>query len=213
MALLPLCFHSPSYQTPSSPIPPASGDTPLAAARRDVVGLPRAAGDRLRALPELRPHRHRQRRLHLPHRVGALPLPPPPPPPELPETLTLTRRLVCSVACRWAGEAEPRVSFRNIVQRPRHRSSGETVTVVGDTDPALMKYFDCTRTSIRSAFDDDVVYQFEYMEYILDYAFDRLGATSEVGHPILMTECECNPSFSRARMSELLFETYGVPSV
>ncbi|BAD61490.1 actin -like [Oryza sativa Japonica Group] len=99
----------------------------------------------------------------------------------------------------WAGEAEPRVAFRNIVQRPRHRSSGETVTVVGDTDPALMKYFDCTRSAIRSPFDDDVVYQFEYMEY--------------VGHPILMTECECNPSFSRARMSELLFETYGVPSI
>ncbi|KAF0920976.1 hypothetical protein E2562_037891 [Oryza meyeriana var. granulata] len=113
----------------------------------------------------------------------------------------------------WAGEAEPRVAFRNIVQRPRHRSSGETVTVVGETDPALMKYFDCTRSSIRSPFDDDVVYQFEYMEYILDYGFDRLGATSEVGHPILMTECECNPSFSRARMSELLFETYGVPSI
>jgi actin-related protein len=35
----------------------------------------------------------------------------------------------------------------------------------------------------------------------------------QVGHPILMTECECNPSFSRARMAELLFETYGVPSV
>ncbi|KAK8452363.1 hypothetical protein SEVIR_5G098000v4 [Setaria viridis] len=35
----------------------------------------------------------------------------------------------------------------------------------------------------------------------------------EVGHPILMTECECNPSFSRARMAELLFETYGVPSI
>ncbi|CAL4977768.1 unnamed protein product [Urochloa decumbens] len=51
------------------------------------------------------------------------------------------------------------------------------------------------------------------MEYILDYGFDRLGATSEVGHPILMTECECNPSFSRARMAELLFETYGVPSI
>ena len=35
----------------------------------------------------------------------------------------------------------------------------------------------------------------------------------QVGHPILMTECECNPSFSRVRMSELLFETYGVPSI
>ncbi|KAK3160330.1 hypothetical protein QOZ80_1BG0058120 [Eleusine coracana subsp. coracana] len=113
----------------------------------------------------------------------------------------------------WAGEAEPRVSFRNVVQRPRHRSTGETVSIIGDTDPPLMKFFDCTRSALRSPFDDDVVYQFEYMEYILDYAFDRLGATSEVGHPILMTECECNPSFSRARMAELLFETYGVPSI
>ncbi|KAJ1282642.1 hypothetical protein BS78_03G067400 [Paspalum vaginatum] len=113
----------------------------------------------------------------------------------------------------WAGESEPRVAFRNIVQRPRHRSTGETVSIVGDTDPALMKFFDCTRSAIRSPFDDDVVYQFEYMEYILDYGFDRLGANSEVGHPILMTECECNPSFSRARMAELLFETYGVPSI
>ncbi|KAG2587029.1 actin-related protein 5-like [Panicum virgatum] len=113
----------------------------------------------------------------------------------------------------WAGETEPRVAFRNVVQRPRHRSTGETVSIVGDTDPTLMKYFDCTRSAVRSPFDDDVVYQFEYMEYILDYGFDRLGASSEVGHPILMTECECNPSFSRARMAELLFETYGVPSI
>ncbi|AQK90279.1 Actin-related protein 5 [Zea mays] len=113
----------------------------------------------------------------------------------------------------WAGEAEPRLSFRNVVQRPRHRSTGETVSIVGDTDPSLMKFFDCTRSAVRSPFDDDVVYQFEYMEYILDYGFDRLGVDSEVGHPILMTECECNPSFSRARMSELLFETYGVPSI
>uniref|UniRef100_A0A453DXL4 Actin-related protein 5 n=1 Tax=Aegilops tauschii subsp. strangulata TaxID=200361 RepID=A0A453DXL4_AEGTS len=86
----------------------------------------------------------------------------------------------------WAGEAEPRVSFRNIVQRPRHRSSGETVTVVGDTDPALMKYFDCTRTSIRSAFDDDVVYQFEYMEYVghsynIIFLFFYLSARSANG--------------------------------
>uniref|UniRef100_A0A0E0JDY8 Uncharacterized protein n=1 Tax=Oryza punctata TaxID=4537 RepID=A0A0E0JDY8_ORYPU len=34
-----------------------------------------------------------------------------------------------------------------------------------------MKYFDCTRSAIRSPFDDDVVYQFEYMEYIPDFAF------------------------------------------
>lgn len=45
--------------------------------------------------------------------------------------------------------------------------TGETVTIVGDHhDPALMKYFDCTRSSWRSAFDNNVVYQFEIMEYV-----------------------------------------------
>jgi hypothetical protein len=29
--------------------------------------------------------------------------------------------------CRWAGETEPRVIFRNIVQRPRHKATGTRV--------------------------------------------------------------------------------------
>ncbi|KAF8395601.1 hypothetical protein HHK36_019551 [Tetracentron sinense] len=78
---------------------------------------------------------------------------------------------------------------------------GETVAIVGDHDPALMKYFDCTRSSHRSAFDGNVVYQFEIMEYklerilcfaesrttvfkILDYGFVRMGADgSQVNRP------------------------------
>ncbi|KAI0509814.1 hypothetical protein KFK09_010411 [Dendrobium nobile] len=99
----------------------------------------------------------------------------------------------------WAGESDPRITFRNLVYRPRHKATGETVTIVGDHDPVLLKYFDCTRSSYRSAFDSNVVYQFEIMEY--------------VDHPILMTECICNPISSRSKMAELLFETYGVPSL
>lgn len=114
----------------------------------------------------------------------------------------------------WAGENDPRVIFRNIVQRPRHKATGETVTIVGDHDPALLRYFDCTRSGPRSAFDSNVVYQFEIMEYILDFGFDRLGANGpEVNHPVLITESVCNPVQSRCKMAELLFETYGVPSV
>ncbi|KAG9454653.1 hypothetical protein H6P81_007557 [Aristolochia fimbriata] len=114
----------------------------------------------------------------------------------------------------WAGEPDPRLIFRNVVQRPRHKATGETVTIVGDHDPSLMKYFDCTRSFYRSPFDNNVVYQFEIMEYVLDYGFERLGADgSQVEHPILMTECACNPVQSRSKMAELLFETYGVPSV
>ncbi|KAK9700112.1 hypothetical protein RND81_08G217800 [Saponaria officinalis] len=114
----------------------------------------------------------------------------------------------------WAGENDPRVIFRNIVQRPRHKHTGETVTVVGDHNTELLKYFDCTRSGPRSAFDSNVVYQFEIMEYILDFGFDRLGVDGpEVDHPVLITECPCNPVPSRSKMAELLFESYGVPSV
>ncbi|XP_020103113.1 actin-related protein 5 isoform X2 [Ananas comosus] len=35
----------------------------------------------------------------------------------------------------------------------------------------------------------------------------------QLDHPIMMTECICNPISSRVKMAELLFETYGVPSV
>ncbi|KAK1298043.1 Actin-related protein 5 [Acorus calamus] len=105
------------------------------------------------------------------------------------------------------------ITFRNVVQRPRHKATGETVTIVGDHDPELMKYFDCTRSSYRSPFDNNVVYQFEIMEYILDHGFERMGANSQVDHPILITECACNPVSSRSKMSELLFETYAIPAV
>lgn len=35
----------------------------------------------------------------------------------------------------------------------------------------------------------------------------------QIEHPILITEGACNPLSSRNRMAELLFETYGVPSL
>lgn len=114
----------------------------------------------------------------------------------------------------WGGESDPRVIFRNIVQRPRHKTTGETITIVGDHNPSLLKYFDFTRSGPRSAFDSNVVYQFEIMEYVLDFGFDRLGADqSQIDHPVLITECVCNPVQSRCRMAELLFESYGVPSI
>lgn len=40
------------------------------------------------------------------------------------------------------------------------------MTIVGDHDPTLLKYFDCTRSGPRSAFDSNVVFQFEIMEYV-----------------------------------------------
>ena len=49
---------------------------------------------------------------------------------------------------------------------------------------------------------------------VLDYAFDRLALSGgAVSHPVVLTECPANPTYARHRMSELLFEAYGAPSV
>ena len=37
--------------------------------------------------------------------------------------------------------------------------------------------------------------------------------TDKIEHPLLLTECPCNPLYSRSKMAELLFETYNIPSL
>lgn len=34
----------------------------------------------------------------------------------------------CGSSCRWAGESDPRVIFRNIIQRPRHKITGNSLS-------------------------------------------------------------------------------------
>ncbi|CAI5483418.1 unnamed protein product [Closterium sp. Yama58-4] len=91
------------------------------------------------------------------------------------------------------------------------------VTVVGDWDPAwpALRALEFGRQSIRSPFESNVIYNFELMECIFDYAFDRLGVegSGRVNHPVLLTEAPCTPLYTRGKTAELMFETYGVPAL
>ncbi len=67
---------------------------------------------------------------------------------------------------------------------------------------------------MRSAFEGNVVVSADAQEAILDYAFERLRLRGgRVAHPLLLTEPLLAPPSSRARLAELAFETYGVPSL
>eukprot|EP00897_Mesotaenium_endlicherianum_P003885 jgi/Mesen1/3524/ME000197S02546 len=123
-----------------------------------------------------------------------------------------------SYRCRvgWAGEEEPRYDFRNLLAKPRVKATGQVASIVGDYSAAsVSRHFDFARSSVRSPFDGNVVYNYETLESIFDYAFDRLGLEGDgrVAHSLLVTECPGNPLYSRAKMAELAFETYGVPSL
>lgn len=86
-------------------------------------------------------------------------------------------------------------------------------TVVGDRSLSIRGY-DFGRAAIRSPFDGNVVVNFETEEAIFDYVFDRFGFTSTLDtHPLVLTECLLNPTYSRNTMLELLFEAYEIPQV
>ncbi|KAJ2084199.1 Nuclear actin-protein involved in chromatin remodeling [Coemansia sp. RSA 988] len=115
--------------------------------------------------------------------------------------------------CRagWATEQDPRLEFESVVAKYRNRKlSAGPINLVGSSvysDPMA-------KSSIRSAFDGDVVTNFDSMECILDYIFTMLGCVDDkIDQPIVMTEAVCTPYTSRSNMSELLFECYNIPSV
>jgi hypothetical protein len=69
-------------------------------------------------------------------------------------------------------------------------------------------------TQVRSAFEGNVVTSFEAQEAVLDYAFERLSLRGgRVAHPLLLTEPPLAPPSCRARLAELVFETYGAPAL
>ncbi|KAL0078786.1 hypothetical protein F4703DRAFT_1208720 [Phycomyces blakesleeanus] len=117
-----------------------------------------------------------------------------------------------SYQCRagWASEDKPSLIFDNVVSKYKDRKTNKTMIAVGmDTyaDPA-------GRSNARSPFDSNVVSDLDRMETILDYIFITLGIKdSRIDHSIVITEPVCNPQHSRRQMSELLFESYGIPSV
>jgi actin-related protein 5 len=86
------------------------------------------------------------------------------------------------------------VVFDNLVAKYRDRKNNVSVVAVGPdihADPSA-------KQTVRSAFDTNVVCDFERMEQVLDYIFINLGIdTSSVRHPILMTEPACVPYGSR----------------
>ena len=53
------------------------------------------------------------------------------------------------------------------------------------------------------------------LEHIFDYIFQNLNidTNDSVEHPLLITECLCNPNFSRDMTAELMFECYGVDKI
>ena len=122
-----------------------------------------------------------------------------------------------------ASEDGPRVCVRNLVIKPRSRETNEVFTLVGQVPAQALVGLDAARAPVKSPFESNVVVNFETLETVFDYVFDKvlLGEGGEEGgggegmieNEVVLTECVLNPQASRQNAAELLFETYGCPGV
>lgn len=94
----------------------------------------------------------------------------------------------------WSTDSSPRLVTENIGSRYKDRKIGETYLLAGTE-----AYVDASsRSGVKSAFEGDIICNFDQMEHMLDYVFHKLGVQGDsVRHPVVMTEALCNAHYSR----------------
>ncbi|KAF0975917.1 hypothetical protein FDP41_005244 [Naegleria fowleri] len=135
-----------------------------------------------------------------------------------------------SYRCRagWSTEENPMISFRPLCAKLK-ANEVKNLDFVSDDDTLVLQNggylvgndlhpFDYLRYGAKSPFDNDIVTNFEYFEQVMDYVFYKLGLASSKNIslseiPLVFTEPILNPAFSRQSTLEILFESYGIPSI
>lgn len=114
-----------------------------------------------------------------------------------------------SFMCRagWSNHSNPSLIFDSILQKYQtKKDNSEIIYTLGSSYIPS----NSTRLLTRTAFDQQLVYQYEVMELMLDGIFNQLKLDKyPIDYPIVMTESPCNPILYRKQMTELLFECYG----
>mmetsp|Transcript_24036 Transcript_24036/g.67324 ORF Transcript_24036/g.67324 Transcript_24036/m.67324 type:complete len:770 (+) Transcript_24036:40-2349(+) len=114
----------------------------------------------------------------------------------------------------WSGDTDPRLSFYSVVGKLKGKYEDEGNEIPSAFVGGQACLPNITRLYCRSPFDGNLIIRWDAMESLLDFSFIKLGVTgNNVSHPVLITEPMCNVGYCRSRMSELLFECYGVPAV
>lgn len=94
----------------------------------------------------------------------------------------------------FADASEP-YTIANIYSRYRERKHNLQIALFGDN----VEVESGAKTQSKTAWEGDILINFDAMENALDYAFCKLGLdTQSVMHPVVISERLCTPIYSRS---------------
>jgi len=106
-------------------------------------------------------------------------------------------------------ENAPRMVFPEVIglARKSWQSKLDKEVYVGDEVEPV-------RSKVSSIYpiEQGIISDCEMMELVWEYAFDTLQVDSQA-HPVILTEPPFNPKANQRLMAEVMFETFGVPSL
>lgn len=110
----------------------------------------------------------------------------------------------------FSGEIAPRTVFPSIIGRPKNvETDGGQNKDLYIGDEVLAK---AGLLNLKHFFDHGRVNNWDEMEKVWKFIFDKKLCVDPSEHPVLLTDAIKNPKADREKMIQIMFETFNTPS-